>query len=238
MSTHHDSELGDIEFIRSKRAKRINVRIARDKLKVSLPPYATEKEAMDFIHSVRGKIADKQKKLKNNTRENSLILDKDSRLETLTFSVVLREAERKNIFFSLKNELLTIEFPAGTDCQNEVIQQHFWNGINHFLKKEAKRLLPEQTKTLADKYGFSYTSVKIQSGKTRWGSCSGGKNINLSLYLMLLPAHLIDYVILHELCHTREMNHSPKFWAWMDKVTESQSKQLRTELKKYPIPKF
>jgi len=62
------------------------------------------------------------------------------------------------------------------------------------------------------------------------------KSINLSLYLMLLTAPLIDYVILHELCHTKEMNHGIRFWKLMDKVTESKSKELRAQLKKYHMP--
>jgi predicted metal-dependent hydrolase len=53
---------------------------------------------------------------------------------------------------------------------------------------------------------------------------------------MLLPAHLIDYVILHELCHTKEMNHGVNFWRWMDRVTDNKSKELRTQLKKHHMP--
>jgi len=105
------------------------------------------------------------------------------------------------------------------------------------LRKEAKRLLYNRTKQLAAKHGFTFTDVKIQSSKSRWGSCSREKSINLSLYLMLLPVHLIDYVILHELCHTKEMNHGDKFWAWMDKVTENKAYELRQELKKYNMPR-
>jgi len=58
----------------------------------------------------------------------------------------------------------------------------------------------------------------------------------LSLYLMLLPADLVDYVILHELCHTKEMNHGPNFWIWMDRVTDKKSKELRAQLKNYHMP--
>ena len=104
------------------------------------------------------------------------------------------------------------------------------------MRKEARRILPVRTAELATRFGFTYSGVKIQSGKTRWGSCSRGRNINLSLYLMLLPGRLIDYVILHELCHTKEMNHSDRFWQWMDRVTDSKSSELRKELKKYNMP--
>ena len=75
--------------------------------------------------------------------------------------------------------------------------------------------------------------MKINSSKGRWGSCSARKAINLSYYLVLLPKHLIDYVLLHELCHTREMNHGERFWALLNSVTDGKALELREELKQY-----
>ncbi|NDV46411.1 M48 family peptidase [Paludibacter sp. 221] len=237
MPSRFDPDFGIIEFNYSKRAKNINVRILKDKLVVSLPPNSSEEKALQFINSVRPRILKKQEKVKDNEQKAQTLLTDESGLQTLTFSVKLKSAERTNIFISLQQGVLTIEYPQGTDVADEAIQSKFWEGIKYFLKKEAKRVLPGRTKYLADKYGFSFSSVKIQSSKSRWGSCSQGENINLSFYLMLLPQHLVDYVILHELCHTREMNHSPKFWQWMDKVTDGQSKKLRAEVKSFHIPR-
>ena len=231
-----NSEFGKIEFIRSERAKNINVRISSNGLRVSLPRRSTETDAMRFINSVRERIIRKQEKLKKQAVENKLILTENARLQTLTFAVEIRQTERKNVFFSMQNAVLTIEFPKNTNCEDEKIQAVFWNGINYFLRKEAKRVLPERVQILANENGFTYAQVKIQSSKSRWGSCSRGRNINLSFYLMLLPQHLVDYVILHELCHTKEMNHSPQFWQWMNKVTGGKAKNLRAELKKYKMP--
>lgn len=80
---------------------------------------------------------------------------------------------------------------------------------------------------------IAYASVKINSSQGRWGSCSTKKDINLSYYLVLLPSYLIDYVLLHELCHTREMNHSERFWSLLNQFTEGKALALRGELKKY-----
>jgi len=231
-----DEELGTIEFVRNERSKHIRVRILSNGLKVTLPPRSTENDAMKFIHSIRVKLIQKQEKLEKGLETRNILIDENSRLQTLTFAVEAKPVHRKNIYFSLKNSTLNIEFPVGTDCSATENQQYFWNGISYFLRKEAKRLLPGRTKQLALKYGFEVNDIKIQSSKTRWGSCSREKNINLSLFLMLLPAHLVDYVILHELCHTKEMNHGDKFWAWMDKVTDGKSKAMRKELKNYHMP--
>jgi predicted metal-dependent hydrolase len=99
------------------------------------------------------------------------------------------------------------------------------------LRKQAKAYLPGRLQALAHQYGFTYAMHRISSGRSRWGSCSTKKNINLSLFLMALPKHLIDYVILHELCHTQIMNHSPEFWKLLDSVTQNKAKALRRELR-------
>jgi predicted metal-dependent hydrolase len=231
-----DEELGSIEFVRSERAKHIRVRILNTGLKVSLPNRATQEDALKFINSIRKKLIAKQEKIEKGLEKSNILISENSQLQTLTFNVIVKSGERKNIFFSLKNGTLNIEFPSGTDCTDKQSQEHFWNGISYFMRKEAKRLLPNRTKQLAEKYGFTFSDVKIQSSKTRWGSCSRAQSINLSLYLMLLPADLVDYVILHELCHTKEMNHGANFWIWMDRVTEKKSKELRAQLKNYHMP--
>jgi len=104
------------------------------------------------------------------------------------------------------------------------------------LRIKAKQFLPQITDSLAKQHKFEYQTVTIRNSKTRWGSCSTKKNISLSLYLMTLPEHLIHYVILHELCHTVEMNHGQRFWNLLDRVTDGRAMALRKELKASIFP--
>jgi len=231
-------KLGTIEFTQKQVAKRIHVRILPHGLKVTMPPTCTEQEAMKFIQSKEAIILKKQQSMLDKPAIHALQIDENTQLQTLTFLVEAQRVERKDIYFKFKDKTLSIEFPLDTDCNSAKVQKIFWNGIDFFLKREAKRLLPDRTKQLALRLGFSFSGVKIQSSKSRWGSCSQHKSINLSCYLLLTPAHLIDYVILHELCHTIEMNHSSKFWNLMDKVTDHKSADLKKQLKSFQMPHF
>ena len=103
------------------------------------------------------------------------------------------------------------------------------------LRKKALEYLPDRLRIIAGLHGFTYVSIRISKSKSRWGSCSSKKTISLSLFLMQLPSHLIDYVILHELCHTVEMNHSHKFWELLDKVCDGKAKTLRKELRTFQV---
>lgn len=87
---------------------------------------------------------------------------------------------------------------------------------------------------LAEKYGFKYNRVFIKNQKTVWGSCSNKNNINLNMKLIYLPVELMDYVILHELVHTRIKNHSPAFWAELDRLV-GDAKEKSALLKEYGL---
>ena len=81
-----------------------------------------------------------------------------------------------------------------------------------FDPRAARRQLIERTEILAARHGFSFRRIFIRRQRTRWGSCSHQNNINLNINLVLLPPELTDYIILHELVHTRVKHHGPAFW--------------------------
>ena len=81
--------------------------------------------------------------------------------------------------------------------------------------------------------GLRYTKLTIRASRSKWGSCTGQNHISLSLFLMTLPEHLRDFVILHELCHTLHHNHSPRFHALLDRLVGGHEKALNRELRAY-----
>jgi predicted metal-dependent hydrolase len=101
-------------------------------------------------------------------------------------------------------------------------------------KRKSRTILINRLDQLAERYGFTYNRVFIRNQKTRWGSCSGSNNINLNINLVRLPGELMDYVILHELVHTRIKNHSRAFWRELD-LYVGNSKKTDAMLKKYSL---
>jgi predicted metal-dependent hydrolase len=100
------------------------------------------------------------------------------------------------------------------------------------LRNQAEALLPGRLKQLADTMGFEYNSVRVKRLTGRWGSCDRNKDIVLNLFLMQLPWQLIDYVLIHELTHTKHLNHSAEFWAEMTRH-EPRAKYLRRVIRRY-----
>lgn len=102
------------------------------------------------------------------------------------------------------------------------------------LFEQSKQFLPERVEYYAGSMGVTYGRITIRNQRTRWGSCSSKGNLNFNCQLMRLPEELIDYVVVHELCHRKEMNHSAAFWAEVEKVLPDY-KERRKELKKQTL---
>ena len=95
------------------------------------------------------------------------------------------------------------------------------------LTETARKVIPERVAFFGEKMGVSYGNVTIRCQRTRWGSCSGKGNLNFNCLLMLAPSGVMDYVIVHELCHRREMNHSQRFWAEVEETMPDYREQRR-----------
>ncbi|MBN2513175.1 MAG: DUF45 domain-containing protein [Sedimentisphaerales bacterium] len=91
----------------------------------------------------------------------------------------------------------------------------------------------QRLEELADRHGFRYRRATFRNQKTRWGSCSSQNNINLNIHLLMLPAHLQDYILLHELVHTEHKNYSAAFWARLDQVLDGKARQYNQEMRNY-----
>ena len=132
----------------------------------------------------------------------------------------------------LKDNQIEVSHPPHFAANDRIVQQAARTASIRALRREAERLLPQRLQQLASQNEFSYNSVGVKQLKSRWGSCSSKQEITLNLYLMQLPWHLIDYVLLHELTHTKVMQHGAPFWRELERHIPH-AKALRKEISGY-----
>lgn len=111
-------------------------------------------------------------------------------------------------------------------------QQQKVSKIKKLLKKISEEYILKQTEIIAKKLNLSYSNIKIASAKKKWGSCSSKKELKFNYKLAMLPKDLIDYVICHELCHLKELNHSPKFWQLLENLGYNKA-NIRKQMKEF-----
>lgn len=95
------------------------------------------------------------------------------------------------------------------------------------LADKARQYIPERVEYYARLVGVTYGRITIRNQKTKWGSCSGKGNLNFNCLLMLMPSEVIDYVVVHELCHRKEMNHSKAFWREVEQILPNYKESVR-----------
>ena len=122
-----------------------------------------------------------------------------------------------NNFLNSRREWIIQALAKKKTNQSLLAVQHSEVEIKEY-KKLAKALVEERLNYFNQSYGFKYNKISIRNQTSRWGSCSSAKNLNFNYRLAILPEELADYIIVHELCHLQEMNHSPRFWQLVAKT--------------------
>jgi len=203
--------IGNVLFRYSHRAQHLNISIKPfTRARVSIPVGMSYSSAVRFVMERKIWINKQLARMKE-FEDMQTQFDENSSYSTKHHKLNLRKAERKSISVRLTKDKINVVYPNELNPNSKELQTAIRKGIERALKIEAKEYLPSRVNDLADKYNFKFNKLTLKNIKSRWGSCSRKNNINLSIHLMRLPNHLIDYVILHELVHTVHHNHNSNF---------------------------
>ncbi|MDR2126342.1 MAG: M48 family metallopeptidase [Prevotellaceae bacterium] len=224
-------EFGTIKFNKRKGLRRINIVVKSDnEINVSLPYHASYDEANKFVVEKSAWIRKTQTEI---SKIKPTVFDATTEFKTRSHTVKLFEHNENYVKRVITDDgFLNIYYPKNLDINSPKLQDIFRQCVLDVLFFEAKNFLPQRIKYLAEKHNFKYKQVRIKNNLTNLGSCSYQNNINLNLHIMRLSDELIDYVILHELCHTVEKNHGEQFWQLLDSVTDNKARELSKQAKK------
>lgn len=120
-----------------------------------------------------------------------------------------------------KKPSIIVNLQHKSDIAHPSVQAEIRPMVAKALRNEAKAYLPRRVEYIASTFGFTYEKLRFSHAKSRWGSCNSDGTISLNIALMKLPFELIDYVIIHELTHTRHLNHSPDFWKLVEQCDQN-----------------
>lgn len=222
LTSYHHAELGEIVIKRLARSSGVSVRInASGQVIVTaakyLPLYFVRRSIDSSLENIR---ALQRKSPGRPVYRDGMVIGQTRHLQLIPGTSL--DAE-------ITADHLTVTTPA--DIAEEKVQEFISEAVKKLLRKDARTYLEARLHILAKRGDFSYERVRLTHASTRWGSCSTSGTISLNIALMKLPLDLIDYVLIHELCHTREMNHSANFWREVASYAP-QYRSQRTRLKR------
>lgn len=219
-----DQEFGTIAVRRTRLARSVRLRVsAQGAVSISMPKRAPLYLAKQLLEQARPQI-----------RRN--LVSTEARLTPLKNGDLIGKSHRlvitegSELTSRLIETTLHVTIPGTLPITSREAQTFIKQAALKALRKQATAYLTRRLTTMANEHGFRFTSIRFGNAGTRWGSCSTRGTISLNIWLMQLPFELIDYVLLHELCHTVEMNHSPRFWALVENLVPNY-KELRRALR-------
>lgn len=222
--------LGPIEIERVARARNIRISVRNGRVRVAYPWFSSRERALQFLEAkLDWALATLEKQ--RATAEQRLIRPPfRTRHHEL---VVLCDPNCTQPSARITSDKVTVRHHPDSDITDSDVQQIINKGVTEALRREAKEYIPQRVEEIARRIGLEYRSVSVRATRSKWGSCSSRNDLSMSVYLMLLPDHLIDFIIIHELCHTVHRNHSAAFHALVDHHVGGHEKELNRELKQF-----
>lgn len=215
-------DIGEISLYKRRGINSVKMSITHDgKIRVTLPTWAPYRLGLEFAKNKSDWILKERKPTR--------IIENGDRVGKAHRIVFKQNNENRTLIRIVGTDII-IPVPSNADYKSPNVQASAHKGAIKALKKEAEQLLPMRLQTLALQHGFIYNSVFIKKLKSRWGSCNEKKDITFNVFLMQLPWHLIDYVILHELMHTKVLRHGQPFWSALNDHVPN-LKSIRKEMK-------
>lgn len=205
MPSIHDEEFGTIVVRKSVRASQVKLRVGPDgKLKASMPMYAP-------LFLLKRLVKSSRVQLRAMIQQAQPVSSySDGQQIGKSHTIIVRPSDTLSVVRS--KQQIIVSLPASMDMQAPQVTKAIRTVCIAALRVESKSYLPKRLRYLADQLGFDYQKVRFSHASSRWGSCSSTGTISLNIALMKLPFELIDYVLVHELAHTKQMNHSDQFW--------------------------
>ncbi len=223
--------IGEISITQKVNAKKMILKVDPEKgILLTLPYGVTKKVALNFV------CKNKDWVIANLEKQTNLkyIFDKDSEFITRKSSVSFIADTDSFLSAKIKSGNLIFKYnPITLDFTQDSVQNFIRENILQLLKSEAQNILIPRAVHLSKALDLKYSNIKIGRAKTKWGTGSSRDEIVLSCRLLLLPIHLIDFIIIHELCHVVHKNHSKVFYELLDKSVGGKYRQLDKELKTY-----
>lgn len=206
---------------KSKRAKYIRLQITGNgKIELVVPYNIPIRQGVLFVESKRTWLEKKLKKI-GQCGNKFRYFGKEIAL-SLEYHLFIDTIE-----YYFNGEELRVIIPTGFTLKKEEL-------FDTWLFAKANEYIPDRVKTIAQRNNFNYANVRIKRLKSRWGSCSSKRNLSFNHKLMYFESSIIDYVIIHELCHLKEMNHSKRFWNLVESLLP-EYKILKRGLVNQPI---
>lgn len=225
IKTFEIDALGTVRVSKRRGTRHLRLSIAADgEIRVSIPAWAPYVSGIDFAKS-------KSDWITQNSPDKPTVLAHGHRVGK-AHQLAFMSAAIDTPSSRMVGTEIRISRPMGMAVSHPEVQKVAHRASIRALRSQAEVLLPQRLKQLADKGGFDYGSISVKQLKGRWGSCDHNKDIVLNLFLMQLPWQLIDYVLIHELTHTRHLNHSAEFWAEFERH-EPRAKYLRKVIKRF-----